>query len=480
MWEIHPCLCTNVTVRGVTINSHGPNNDGCDPESCRDVLIEKCTFDTGDDCIALKSGRNNDGRRLDVPVENVIVRDCVMKDGHGGVTIGSEISGGARNVFAERCRMDSPNLDRALRIKTNAVRGGLIEHVYMRDVTVGQVAEAVVAIDFFYEEADKGALPADGARRRGAERHEPEEPVRAAAARVPDGADHGRAPRGLHVRQRREAGPARGREGPLAHERHRERHVAQRDDREMSEGRAAAARDLDVTPVAAACALAPRQVSRAVAAWLAAVFLACAPAVAAQAPSPATPGPWRFDFGTGAVAAGHQQVVSTTLYTAERRFGFVDASAVRCLDRGTSDIVRSDFCTSDRPFVFAVDVPEGNYAVTVTLGDAERETWTTVYAESRRLVAERVHTGAGEFVSRSFVVNVRNSRLPDGGRVSLKPREVGAFHWDDQLTLTFADARPAVAAIEIVPVEVPTVFLAGDSTVTDQTADHPTTRGARC
>ncbi len=156
MWEIHPVLCRNVIVRGVDIASHGPNNDGCDPESCRDVLIEHCTFDTGDDCIALKSGRNDDGRRVNVPVENVVIRDCRMKDGHGGVVIGSEISGSARNVFAERCQMDSPHLDRALRIKTNAMRGGIVEHIYMRDVTVGQVAEAVVAINFYYEEADKG------------------------------------------------------------------------------------------------------------------------------------------------------------------------------------------------------------------------------------------------------------------------------------------------------------------------------------
>lgn len=156
MWEIHPVLCSNVTIRNVTITSHGPNNDGCDPESCRDVLVEKCRFDTGDDCIALKSGRNNDGRRLHTPVENVVIRDCVMADGHGGVTVGSEISGGARNVFAERCRMDSPQLDRALRIKTNSVRGGLVEHVYMRDVTIGQLAEAVVTIDYFYEEGDAG------------------------------------------------------------------------------------------------------------------------------------------------------------------------------------------------------------------------------------------------------------------------------------------------------------------------------------
>jgi polygalacturonase len=158
MWELHPVLCENVIVRGVTIRSHGPNNDGCDPESCRDVLIERCTFDTGDDCIALKSGRNADGRRLHTPVENVVIRDCEMRDGHGGVVIGSEISGGARNIFAERCRMDSPRLDRVLRFKNNAERGGVIERVAMRRIEVGQVAEAIVAADFFYEEGDTGAF----------------------------------------------------------------------------------------------------------------------------------------------------------------------------------------------------------------------------------------------------------------------------------------------------------------------------------
>ena len=159
MWEIHPVLCRNVTVRDVHIRTHGPNNDGCNPESSRDVLIERCTFDTGDDCIALKSGRNAEGRRLARPAEDVVIRDCVMRDGHGGVVIGSEASGGARHIFAERCRMDSPQLDRALRFKTNSVRGGIIEHVYLRDITVGQVAEAVVTADFFYEEGDSGAFP---------------------------------------------------------------------------------------------------------------------------------------------------------------------------------------------------------------------------------------------------------------------------------------------------------------------------------
>ena len=156
MWEVHPVLCTNVTVRGIRVESHGPNNDGCDPESCTDVLIEDCYFDTGDDCIALKSGRNADGRRVDVPCANIVIRDCQMKDGHGGVVIGSEISGGARNVFAERCRMDSPNLERVLRIKTNSVRGGVVENIFMRDITVGQVSDAAVRVNFLYEEGDAG------------------------------------------------------------------------------------------------------------------------------------------------------------------------------------------------------------------------------------------------------------------------------------------------------------------------------------
>jgi polygalacturonase len=159
MWQIHPVLCTNVTVRGVSMISHGPNNDGCNPESCHDVLIDNCLFDTGDDCIAIKSGRNRDGRRIGIPSENIIVRNCRMKEGHGGVTIGSEASGGVRNVFAENCSMDSPSLDRALRLKTNSVRGGFIENVFMRNVTVGQVADAMLRIDLFYEEGDAGQFP---------------------------------------------------------------------------------------------------------------------------------------------------------------------------------------------------------------------------------------------------------------------------------------------------------------------------------
>ncbi len=157
MWHIHPVLSTNITVRNVRVIGHGPNNDGCNPESCKDVLIKGCYFDTGDDCIAIKSGRNNDGRRVNVPSENIIIQNCEMRDGHGGVVIGSEMTGGVRNVFAENCTMDSPNLDRMLRIKTNSVRGGTVENIYLRNITIGQVAEAVLRINFLYGEGDTGS-----------------------------------------------------------------------------------------------------------------------------------------------------------------------------------------------------------------------------------------------------------------------------------------------------------------------------------
>jgi polygalacturonase len=155
MWILNPVLCENVTIRGVTVKSHGANNDGCDPESCRNVLIENCTFDTGDDCIAIKAGRNADGRRINVPSENIIIRGCTMKDGHGGVVLGSEMSGGIRNVFVEDCQMDSPNLDRAIRLKSNTMRGGYLENLYVRNVKVGQVADAVVRINLNYDK-DRG------------------------------------------------------------------------------------------------------------------------------------------------------------------------------------------------------------------------------------------------------------------------------------------------------------------------------------
>jgi len=156
MWVVTPLYCSNIIVRGVKVVGHGPNTDGCDPDSCTDVLIENCSFDTGDDCIAIKSGRNRDGRRVGRPSENIVIRGCRMKDGHGGITIGSEMSGGVRNVYVEDCQLDSPNLNQAFRFKTNAMRGGTIENIYFRNIAVGEVSGAVLQIDCLYEEGANG------------------------------------------------------------------------------------------------------------------------------------------------------------------------------------------------------------------------------------------------------------------------------------------------------------------------------------
>lgn len=149
-WVIHPIKSNYVTVDGVTINSHGPNNDGCDPEYSKNVLIKNCVFNTGDDCIAIKAGRDADGRRVAIKSENIVVQNCKMFDGHGGVTIGSEISAGVSNVYVENCVMNSPNLDIAIRVKTNSKRGGLIENFYVRNIEIIQVKDAVLKVNMFY------------------------------------------------------------------------------------------------------------------------------------------------------------------------------------------------------------------------------------------------------------------------------------------------------------------------------------------
>lgn len=156
-WLINPVLCKNVSVKDVHCESYGPNSDGCNPESCTNVLIENCLFDTGDDCIAIKSGRNADGRRINTPCSNIVIANCTMKEGHGGVVIGSELSGGVNNLYARDCTMNSPDLERGIRIKTNSIRGGHLYNLNYRDINIGQVKDAVV-INFFYEEGDAGSF----------------------------------------------------------------------------------------------------------------------------------------------------------------------------------------------------------------------------------------------------------------------------------------------------------------------------------
>ena len=178
---------------------------------------------------------------------------------------------------------------------------------------------------------------------------------------------------------------------------------------------------------------------------------------------------YQFDFGTGKVTPGFKQVLATTEYNDLQGYGFDYNSQVIAIDRGGDDALKSDFCTSNSPFFFSVKVPEGNYKVTVTLGDLWQSSITTIKAESRRLMVKEIKTARGKFATVSFMVNIRDSLLPNGQKVILKPREINQLDWDNKLTLEFSNSRPCIDAIEIQKVEnATTVYLTGNSTVTDQ------------
>ncbi len=180
---------------------------------------------------------------------------------------------------------------------------------------------------------------------------------------------------------------------------------------------------------------------------------------------------FKFDFGPGKVAPDYTQVLPAMTYTKERGYGFEPGATITGVERNGKDALRSDFCTSDKPFYFSVALPEGNYNVTITLGDAVGASTTTVKAELRRLMLEQVQTARGKFATRTFTVNVRTPQIPGGGEVRLKDREktMEWWAWDEKLTLEFNGARPALCALEITRADrVPTVFLLGDSTITDQ------------
>jgi lysophospholipase L1-like esterase len=184
---------------------------------------------------------------------------------------------------------------------------------------------------------------------------------------------------------------------------------------------------------------------------------------------------FKFQFAPGKAAPGYIQVSPATAYSKEIGYGFDLGSKVSAIDRGGDDPRRGGFCTSDQPFYFSVDVPEGNYDVTVTLGDLKEETVANVRAESRRLMLENVRTPPGKFATRTFTTNVRNSKLASGGQVKLKDREIGVLHWDDKLTIEFRGKRPCVCELQIAKNDrAITVYLAGDSTVTDQVQKNET------
>jgi polygalacturonase len=156
MWTLHPVLSRNITVRNVTVHSFLHNTDGCDPECCTDVHISGCRFDTNDDCVAVKAGRDEDGHRVGVASTNIVVERCKFAGRWGGITVGSEMSGGVRNVFARNCEInpaDFPGhfpIKYPLYVKTNKLRGGVIDGVHLRDFTGGRVEREALYVILNY------------------------------------------------------------------------------------------------------------------------------------------------------------------------------------------------------------------------------------------------------------------------------------------------------------------------------------------
>lgn len=178
--------------------------------------------------------------------------------------------------------------------------------------------------------------------------------------------------------------------------------------------------------------------------------------------------PMKFDFGSSRAAAGATVVEPSCSYSPVAGYGFEIGATPESIDRG-GDEWSGDFLTAKGGFCFSVKLPEGNYRVRVLLGDPKGVSKTTVKAESRRLMLENITTTEGQQVTHEFTVHIRQPDIKGGKRVGLKDREKNYLHWDDKLTLEFNGSRPCVAGLEIVPdAECPTVFLLGDSTVTDQ------------
>lgn len=147
-WTIHPYLCKNMVIRNIKVYAHGHNNDGVDPEMTQNLLIENCTFDQGDDAIAIKSGRNQEGWRIKVPSKNIVIRNCNVKNGHQLLALGSELSGGIENVFMDNCNVvDGAKLNHLVFIKTNERMGGYVKNIHISNITSGKIDLGILGIE---------------------------------------------------------------------------------------------------------------------------------------------------------------------------------------------------------------------------------------------------------------------------------------------------------------------------------------------
>lgn len=149
-WNLHPLMCNELTVRNIRVKNpdYAQNGDGIDIESCKNVLIEGSVFDVGDDAICIKSGKDEEGRKRNMPTENVVIRDNLVYAGHGGFVVGSEMSGGARNIFVSECSF--MGTDKGIRFKTTRGRGGTVEKIYIKNLNMFNIVDEAIFFDMYY------------------------------------------------------------------------------------------------------------------------------------------------------------------------------------------------------------------------------------------------------------------------------------------------------------------------------------------
>lgn len=161
-WTIHPAICTNLTIDGITVRcpAYAQNGDGVDIESCKNVLMVNSLVDAGDDAICIKSGKNEDGRKRGIPCENVIVQDCIVFHGHGGFVVGSEMSGGVKNISVKNLTFSGTDV--GLRFKSTRGRGGVVENIFIENITMNNIATDGLLFDLFYGGKSASEALADG------------------------------------------------------------------------------------------------------------------------------------------------------------------------------------------------------------------------------------------------------------------------------------------------------------------------------
>lgn len=405
-WTIHIYHCDGGVFRNLNVRAHGHNNDGIDLEMTRNVLVEGCTFDQGDDAVVIKAGRNQDAWRLNRPTENIVVRNCTILNGHCLLGIGSEMSGGVRNVYMHDCTAPE-DVRRFFYLKTNHRRGGFIEHVYLENVHSGRTLRLLeIDTDVLYQWRD--LVPTyDTCITRIEHIY-----LRNVTCDTTDAVYELKGDARLPIR-----------------------HV------EISNVQVGTVKQF-VKAVSNATDIVEKG-------------LVVGTDFSGGAYAPRTS--YRFDF-TG--KRNDKDVIYIPPY-----FAF-DLLAPYGFDFNTQP-------GNGKPFFFSVTLPEGNYRVKVVLGNDSVASTTTVKAESRRLMCLNVPTKKGQYVTQTFAVNIRNTRINRTESVRIKPREVGKLIWDDKLTLEFNGEHPSVAAIEIEKDDqLPVIFLAGNSTVVDQ-SDEP-------